>query len=97
MSDRSVSSRPGFTARGLRRAIRAYQHLTVHRPSPCRYLPSCSEYASDAIARHGALRGGWLALRRLGRCHPFGGHGYDPVPDLNLDLDRSVAGEGVQA
>jgi putative membrane protein insertion efficiency factor len=80
------------------RAIRVYQHLSVHRPSSCRYFPSCSEYAHEAISRHGALRGGWLALRRLGRCQPFGGHGYDPVPDLDLDLnvDRRRAGEGVQ-
>ena len=88
---------PGLTARGAQRAIRAYQHLTVNRPPTCRYLPSCSEYAHEAIARHGALRGGWLALRRLGRCHPFGGHGYDPVPDPHLDVDRRAAGEGVQA
>ena len=46
----------------------------------CRHLPSCSEYAHDAILRHGVLRGGLLAARRLGRCHPFGTSGYDPVP-----------------
>jgi hypothetical protein len=46
----------------------------------CRYSPSCSEYAIEAIRAHGALRGGWLALGRLARCHPWGGCGHDPVP-----------------
>jgi len=46
----------------------------------CRFEPSCSQYAADAIRNHGVLRGGAMALRRLGRCHPLGGHGYDPVP-----------------
>jgi putative membrane protein insertion efficiency factor len=47
----------------------------------CRYEPSCSHYAYEAVERHGALRGVWLAVRRLGRCRPLGGRGYDPVPD----------------
>ncbi|HZV56156.1 MAG TPA: membrane protein insertion efficiency factor YidD [Sphingobium sp.] len=50
-------------------------------PPSCRYMPSCSQYAIEAVERHGAIRGGWLALKRLLRCHPWGGHGYDPVPD----------------
>ena len=49
-------------------------------PPSCRFLPSCSAYAIEALTRHGAIRGGWLAAKRLGRCHPWGGHGYDPVP-----------------
>ena len=62
--------------------IRFYQAaVSPLLPPACRYEPSCSEYARLAIERHGAGRGSWLALRRLGRCHPFGGSGWDPVPD----------------
>ena len=61
--------------------IRGYQLLLSPLVGPrCRYLPTCSEYARDAIAGHGLLRGGALAVRRLARCHPLGGSGYDPVP-----------------
>ncbi|MEM1302242.1 MAG: membrane protein insertion efficiency factor YidD [Pseudomonadota bacterium] len=47
----------------------------------CRYQPTCSAYALEALEKHGAVKGGWLALRRIGRCNPWGGSGYDPVPD----------------
>lgn len=60
--------------------VHAYQGLRAGRPSGCRYVPSCSAYAEEALVEHGALRGTWLALRRLSRCHPLGGHGFDPVP-----------------
>ena len=49
-------------------------------PPSCRYQPSCSAYAITAIERYGAARGGWMALKRIGRCHPWGGQGHDPVP-----------------
>lgn len=61
--------------------VRGYQIL--FRPwlgSNCRFAPSCSDYALEAITRHGALRGTWLAIRRIGRCHPYHPGGYDPVP-----------------
>lgn len=49
-------------------------------PRACRYTPTCSEYAIEAIKKHGPFRGLWLAVKRLARCNPWGGHGYDPVP-----------------
>jgi putative membrane protein insertion efficiency factor len=65
----------------LQMMIRCYQLLISPLfPASCRYLPSCSDYAVEAIDRHGALAGLGLALRRLARCHPWGGSGYDPVP-----------------
>lgn len=70
-------SLPRRAAIGL---IRLYQVAASPFPSPCRYAPSCSTYAVEALDRHGVMRGGWLALRRIARCHPFGGSGYDPVP-----------------
>ena len=54
----------------------------------CRHLPSCSDYASEAIDKNGAWRGGWLAFSRLCRCHPWGSHGFDPVPDLRAEHHR---------
>jgi putative membrane protein insertion efficiency factor len=67
----------------LRGLIRIYQLFISPMLGPsCRYLPSCSDYAAEAIERHGPVAGTWLALRRLARCHPWGGSGgYDPVPE----------------
>ncbi len=61
-------------------AIRIYQSARLGKPSPCRFTPSCSEYAAEAVAEHGAFYGSWLALRRISKCRPLGGRGYDPVP-----------------
>ena len=60
--------------------LRAYKFaISPMLPMACRYVPTCSEYAMEAVERFGVLRGGWMALRRLLRCHPFGSSGYDPV------------------
>ena len=61
--------------------IRLYQ-LTLSRmlPASCRFTPSCSHYGYEAIAKYGALKGGWLAIKRVARCHPFNPGGYDPIP-----------------
>jgi len=65
----------------LRLAIRGYQvAISPVLPPACRYYPTCSNYAIEAIEKYGALRGGWMAARRIGRCHPFSPGGFDPVP-----------------
>jgi putative membrane protein insertion efficiency factor len=76
-----ILSRPGIPSRVLMALIRGYQLARSGRPTGCRYLPTCSAYAEEAVARHGARRGGWLAVKRLARCHPWGGHGANPVPE----------------
>ena len=76
--------------------IRAYQAgISPLLPATCRYTPSCSEYARVAIERFGAGRGSWLAVRRLLRCHPFGGAGFDPVPDSVDGARAQCGGQGV--
>ena len=71
----------GPVARVLLTGIAAYKKLLSPLLGPrCRFAPSCSAYAAEAIARHGAARGGWLAVRRIARCHPFHPGGHDPVP-----------------
>jgi len=70
-------------SRALRALIRLYQlTLAYFFVGACRYEPSCSAYAAEAVARHGALRGSWLAAHRLCRCGPWGGQGFDPVPPV---------------
>ncbi|MBP2231414.1 putative membrane protein insertion efficiency factor [Azospirillum agricola] len=70
----------------LAHALRALVYLYRWTLSPfigmhCRFQPTCSRYSIEALEKHGAIRGGWLTLRRIARCHPWGGSGYDPVPD----------------
>ncbi len=61
--------------------VRAYQYgISPLLPPRCRYTPTCSQYAVEALQKHGALKGGWLAVKRICRCHPWGGSGHDPVP-----------------
>lgn len=68
--------------------IRAYRViLSPWIGNGCRFQPTCSAYALDALSRHGGIRGAWLTTRRICRCHPWGGHGYDPVPGADPDHD----------
>lgn len=61
--------------------VRFYQVcISPFTPSSCRFTPTCSQYALEALRKHGLFKGSWLALRRILRCHPWGGSGYDPVP-----------------
>ena len=81
-------SSPSLPARALSGAIRGYQVARRGRPSPCRFEPRCSAYAHEAIVTHGAARGSLLALRRLGRCRPWGGRGWDPVPEARPEAPQ---------
>ena len=75
--------------------IRGYQLLiSPFLPPSCRFFPSCSDYARQAVASHGPLHGSWLALTRLLRCHPWGGLGYDPVPEKSPS-SKITAGLGL--
>lgn len=79
-------------ARLLLLMVRFYRRaVSPLLPPSCRFVPSCSAYAEEAIRRHGAARGGWLATRRLLRCHPFGGSGFDPVPGTPADPDGDAS------
>jgi len=86
-----------FVAAAIRRTliftIRVYQlTLSPLLGRQCRYLPTCSVYATEALERFGVRRGVWLALKRIGRCHPWGGSGYDPVPAANDSSPPSLDG-----
>ncbi len=71
--------------------IRLWQRtFSAVLPPTCRFYPSCSHYAYEAISRYGVFRGGWLAVRRLARCHPFHPGGYDPVPDLDIGKEKAT-------
>ena len=75
-----AAPRPSVAARILMLPIRAWRLVSVHLPPRCRFHPSCSQYALEALTVHGAGRGSWLAIRRVGRCHPWHDGGLDPVP-----------------
>jgi len=61
--------------------IRCYQsYISPFTPASCRYTPTCSQYSLEALKKHGLFKGGWLAVKRIFSCHPWGGKGYDPVP-----------------
>ena len=82
MQDKNPSNRDvNILSRLLILPIRFYQGaISPHLPAACRYTPTCSQYAVEALRRHGPVRGLWLATKRICRCHPWGGSGYDPVP-----------------
>ena len=84
-ADRAAGPTPerpqGLAARGAYALVRAYQRVFAGRPSPCRYVPTCSTYALEALAAHGFFGGLWLSTKRIARCNPWGGTGYDPVPE----------------
>jgi putative membrane protein insertion efficiency factor len=78
------------SARALLFLLRVYQaFFSVLMPSACKFYPSCSHYAAEAVAVHGARRGAWLALRRIGRCHPFTRGGVDLVPEAE-EVSRGI-------
>jgi putative membrane protein insertion efficiency factor len=72
---------PTAAARGAYALVRGYQKVMGGRPSPCRFVPSCSTYSLEAFQAHGFFRGLWLTTKRIARCNPWGGTGYDPVPE----------------
>ncbi|MGA1699394.1 MAG: membrane protein insertion efficiency factor YidD [Ilumatobacteraceae bacterium] len=74
------------------RAITWYREQRAGHPSPCRFFPTCSEYGYESIERFGAWRGGWLTLRRLTRCRPFGPSGFDPVTEHLGEVHYSPEG-----
>jgi putative membrane protein insertion efficiency factor len=97
-SDGSACTRPSGSksapARALLMAVRIYQtFFSALMPSACKFYPSCSRYAAEAIEVHGARHGAWLALRRLGRCHPFTRGGVDLVPDAANEDDARLSPE----
>lgn len=72
---------PSVAARALALLIRGYQRfISPALPPACRFTPSCSQYGLEAVRRHGAVVGGWMALKRIAKCHPWHPGGYDPVP-----------------
>ncbi len=85
----TVTERASLPARILGLPIRAYRLISVHLPPRCRYYPSCSAYALEALEVHGAAKGSWLAVKRIGRCHPWHDGGLDPVPPRRARESRA--------
>jgi len=88
---------PGIVARLLMLPIRGWRLLSRRLPPRCRFHPSCSAYALEALEGHGARRGAWLAIRRVGRCHPWHAGGIDPVPDPNTRSSRRASSRATQS
>ena len=81
----------------LTQLIQGYRMvLSPLLPPTCRFTPTCSQYALDAITRHGALKGSWLAIRRILRCHPFHPGGYDPVPETFWTVDTMPLSRAIE-
>jgi putative membrane protein insertion efficiency factor len=90
VSAETRAGRPSVFARLLMLPVRAWRVVSVRLPPRCRFHPSCSQYALDALALHGARRGSWLAVRRVARCHPWHPGGFDPVPEPNVRSSHVV-------
>lgn len=86
MESREFFSRLSITSKRIAIApfvglVRLYQLcISPLTPAACRFTPTCSQYAVEALKKHGLIKGGWLIIKRIARCHPWGGSGYDPVP-----------------
>jgi hypothetical protein len=89
-----MNTRRGIVACALLFVLRAYKmFISPMMPSACKFHPTCSEYAHEAVARFGARRGMWLALKRLSRCRPFHAGGFDPVPDADAPASAHVCAD----
>lgn len=84
MTSSSVETHVSLPARIAVVLIRGYQHLMSWAPQRCRFYPTCSQYTLEAVTGHGIVRGSWLGLRRIGRCHPWHAGGLDHVPSPNV-------------
>lgn len=90
MTGPAAPTRATFGARVLMLPIRAWRLVSRWLPPRCRFYPSCSAYALEALERHGAVRGSWLAVRRVGRCHPWHEGGLDPVPEAPSKREANI-------